>query len=244
MCSSPTLHSSTHCSDDVSVDPVIGFKAGGSETHVTHERQRLHSESGEGHDCRRRGTEPSKEEGSPQPTIVYNKCDDQHGDASAQRNLDASRLPDNSSLAPLCLEHPPDGTDQSKTEKCSDDGRGLVKNLSGRLARKLQRSAPLINAGLSKQIQSVPFVAVVDRCDFVEICCSDAPCLTEAMQQRGISSSSLSRSDGVGSHDAQTREKLLGRFSDKRPRKAWFSPPVMAHQNNSTRCSLRTRQIF
>ena len=87
-------------------------------------------------------------------------------------------------------------------------------------------------------------VAVVDRSDFVEICCSDAPCLTEAMQKRGISSSSLLRSDGVGNHDAQTREKLLGWFSEKRPRKAWFSRPVTAHQNNSTLCRLRARQIF
>ena len=145
---------------------------------------------------------------------------------------------------PLCREHPSDGTDQSKTGKCSDGGRGLVKNLSGRVSRKLQRSASLVNASLSKQIQSVLDAAVVDRCDFVEICCSDAPCLTEAMQQRGISSSSLLRSDGVGNHDAQTREKLLGGFSEKRPRKAWFSPLVIAHQNNPTRCSLRTRQIF
>ena len=28
MCPSPTLHSSTNCSNDVSVDPVIGFSAG------------------------------------------------------------------------------------------------------------------------------------------------------------------------------------------------------------------------
>ena len=103
-------------------------------------------------------------------------CGDQLWDASAQRNLDATNtscLSDNSSLAPLCREHPSDGTDQSTTGKCSDDGRGLVKNLSGRLARKLQRRASLVNAGLSKQIQSVLDAAVVDRCDFVEICCSD-----------------------------------------------------------------------
>ena len=87
-------------------------------------------------------------------------------------------------------------------------------------------------------------VAVVHRCDFVGISCSDAPCLTEGMQQRGVSSSSLLRSDGVGNHDAQTREKLLGWFPEKRPRKAWFSPLVIAHQINSTRCSLRTRQVF
>ena len=113
-----------------------------------------------------------------------------------------------------------------------------------RLARKLQRSASLVNAGLSKQNQSVLDAADVDRCDVVEICCSDAPCLTEAMQQRGLSSFSLLRPDGVGNIDAQTREKLLGWFSEKRPQKAWFSPPAIAHQNISTRCSLRSRQIF
>ena len=62
MCPSSTLHSSTHCSNDVSVDSVIGFSAGGSETNVTFERQRLHGEGGKGHDCRGRGTEASKEE--------------------------------------------------------------------------------------------------------------------------------------------------------------------------------------
>ena len=40
-----------------------------------------------------------------------------------------------------------------------------MKKLSGRLARKLQRSASLVNAGLSKQIQSVLNAAVLDRCD-------------------------------------------------------------------------------
>ena len=82
------------------------------------------------------------------------------------------------------------------------------------------------------------------RCDFVGICFSDAPCLTEAMQRRGLSSFSLLRSDGVGNHDAQTREKMLSWLSEKRPQKAWFSPPVITHQNNSTRCSLRSRQMF
>ena len=42
--------------------PVIGFSAGGSEASVTFERERLHGEGGEGHDCRSRGTEASKEE--------------------------------------------------------------------------------------------------------------------------------------------------------------------------------------
>ena len=254
MCPSPTLRSSAH-SDDVHVNTIIGFSAGGSETNATPERQRLHSESGEGHDCRSRGTEASKEGSS---TTINDRVqhrvqfwsgiqfDDQLGKASAQRSLNATNtscLADNSSLEPLCREHPSDGEDQSTTGKCSDDGRGIVKVLSRRLARKLQRSASLVNAGLSKQVQSVLDAAVVDRCDFVVICCSDAPCLTEAMQQRGISSSSLLRSDRVGDHDAQTREKLLGWFSEEIPQKAWSSPPVIAHQKNSTRCSLQARQI-
>ena len=95
-----------------------------------------------------------------------------------------------------------------------------MKTLSGRLARKLQRNASLVNAGLSKQIQAVLDAATVDRCDFVEICCSDVPCLTEAMQRRGLSSFSLLRSDGVGNHDAKTREKILRWLSEKRPQKA------------------------
>ena len=184
MCSSPTLRSQAHCPDDVRLDTVISISAGGFE------RQRLHSKSGEGRDCRSRESEASKEEGS----TTFNdraqfwsgiQCDDQVGKFSAQKNLDAtitSVLSDNSSLAPLCSEHPSDGKDESTTGKCSDDRSGLVKNLSGRLARKLQRSASLFNAGLSMKVQTLLDAAVVDRCDFVEICCSDAPCLTQAMQ--------------------------------------------------------------
>ena len=175
------------------------------------------------------------------------QCDDQLGNSSAQRHFDTtitSVLSDNSSVAPIGCGHPPEGKDESQTGKCSDDGRGPVKTLSGRLARKLQRSASLVNAGLSKQIQTVLDAATVDRCDFVEICCSDVPCLTEAMQRRGLSSFSLLRSDVVGNHDAQTREKNFGWFTEKRPQNAWLSPPVVTHQNNSTRCSLRSRQIF
>ena len=175
----------------------------------------------------------------PSPKLRL-QCDDQLGNSSAQRNFDT----DNLSLAPLCREHPPEGNDESPTRKCTDDGRGIVKTLSGRLARKLQRRASLVNAGLSKNIQTVLDAATVDRCDFVEICCSDAPCLTEAMQRCGLSSFSLLRSDGVGNHDAKTREKMLSWLSEKRPQKAWFSPLVITHQNNSTRCSFRSRQIF
>ena len=221
MCPSCTLHSSTHCSNNVSVDPVISFSAGGSEANVTSERERLRGEGGEGHDCRSRGTEASKEEpNTTNDDRVQHRvqcwsgiqCDDQLGNSSAQRNFDTtitSVLSDNSSVAPSRCGHPPEGKDESQTGKCSDDGRGFVKTLSGRLARKLQRSASLVNAGLSKQIQTVLDAATVGRCDFVEICRSDVPCLTEAMQRRGLSSFSLLRSDGVGNHDAKTREKIL-----------------------------------
>ena len=61
------------------------------------------------------------------------------------------------------------------------------------------------------------------------------------MQRRGLSSFSLLRSDD---HDAKTREKILSWLSEKRPQKAWFSPLVITHQNNLTRCSLRSRQMF
>ena len=86
--------------------------------------------------------------------------------------------------------------------------------------------------------------ATIDRCDFVEICCSDVPCLTAAMQRRGLSSFSSLHSDVVGNHDAQTRENIFGWLTEKRSQKAWLSPPVITHQNNLTRCSLQSRQIF
>ena len=198
------------------------------------------------------GRKPRKKKPTPQTTIVHNTVYNSGAASSAtissaQRHFDTtitSVFPDNSCVAPICCGHPPEGKDESQTGKCSDDGRRPVKTLSGRLARKLQRSASLVNAGLSKQIQTVLAAATVDRCDFVEICCSDVPCLTEAMQRRGLSSFSLLRSDGVGNHDVQTREKIFGRLTEKRPQKAWLSPPVVTHQNNSTRCSLRSRQIF
>ena len=202
------------------------------------------------------GRKHRKKKAPPQPTIVYNTVYISGAASSATISSGTTvhreiSTPPTPRVSPMtrcwrlfCPEHPSVGTDQSATGKCSDNGRGIVKNLSGRLARKLQRRASLVNAGLPKQMQSVLDAAVVDRCGFVETCCSDAPCLTEAMQQRGIPSSSLLRPDGVGNNDAQTREKLLGWISEKRPRKAWFSPRVIAHQNNSTRCSLRTRQMF
>ena len=64
------------------------------------------------------------------------------------------------------------------------------------------------------------------------------------MQRRWFSPFSLLRSDGVGNHDADTCEKILSWLSEKRPQKAWFSPTVITHQNISTRCSLRSRQIL
>ena len=139
MCPSSTLHSSTHCSSDVSVNPVIGFSARGSEANVTSERKRLHGEGGEGHDCRSRGTEASKEEVDTtnddrvQHCVQFRsgiQCDDQLGNSSARRSFDTtitSVLSENLSLAPLCCEHPPEGKDESQTGKCTDDERGFVK---------------------------------------------------------------------------------------------------------------------
>ena len=36
-----------------------------------------------------------------------------------------------------------------------------------------------------------------DRCDVVEICCTDSLCLVDAMRQRGLSSTVLSRAEGI-----------------------------------------------
>ena len=46
----------------------------------------------------------------------------------------------------------------------------------------------------------------------------------QRLHRRGLSSFSLLRSDGVGNHDAQTREKIFGWLTEKRPQKAWLSP--------------------
>ena len=134
VCPSSSLHSSSHCSNDVSIDSVIGFNAGGSEANVTFERQRFHGEGGKGHDCRGRGTDASKETDTTNDDRVQHRvqfwsgiqCDDQLGNSSAQRHFDTtitSVLSDNSSVAPICCEHPPEGKDESQTGKCSDDGR-------------------------------------------------------------------------------------------------------------------------
>ena len=68
------------------------------------------------------------------------------------------------------------------------------------------------------------------------------------MQRRGLSSFSLLRSDGVGNHDAQTREKIFGWLTEKRPQKAWLSPPVMdsSEQFDTLQSSIQTdfRQFF
>ena len=144
-----------------------------------------------GHDCRSRGTEASKEETDTinddrvQHCVQFRsgiQCDDQLGNTSAQRHFDTtitSVLSDNSSVAPICCGHPPEGKDERQTGKCSDDGRG----------NKFKR------------------------------CWMRVPCVTEAMQRRGLSSFSLLRSDGVGNHDAQTREKIFGWLTEKRHQK-------------------------
>ena len=220
LCEMCTLHSSSHCSNDVSVDPVIGFSAGGSEANVTFERQRLHGAGGKGHDCRGRGTEASKEEidttndDRVQHCVQFRSgilCDDQLGNSSAQRHFDTtitSVLSDNSSVAPICCGHPPEGKDDSQTGTCSDDERGLV-NTSRDAWHGNFSEVHRWSMQVFQKIQTVLDAATVDRCDFVEICCSDVPCLSEAMQRRGLSSFSLLRSDGVGNHDAKTREKIL-----------------------------------
>ena len=89
----------------------------------TFERQRLHGEGGEGHDCRSRGTEASKEETDTtnddraQHCVQFRsgiQCDGQLGNSSAQGNFDStitSVLSDNSSVAPICCGHPPERKD-------------------------------------------------------------------------------------------------------------------------------------
>ena len=72
VCPSSTLHSSTHCSNDVSVDSVIGFSAGGSGANFTFERQRLHEQGGEDMIAEVEGRKPRKKKPTPQTTIVYN----------------------------------------------------------------------------------------------------------------------------------------------------------------------------
>ena len=186
MCLSPTLRSSTHCSDDVRADTVIGLSARGSETNVTPERERLHSERGEGHDCRSRGTEASKQEGSTttndrvQHRVQFwsgIQGDDHLGDASAQRNLDAintSCLPDDSSLAPLCCEHLSDGKDEGTAGKCFENRRGLVKNLTLVTETSAKCIAGQCGSCTTNLVQTVLDAATADRCDCVEVCCSDA----------------------------------------------------------------------
>ena len=119
-----------------------------------------------GQDCRSRGTEASKEEADTtnddrvQHCVQFRsgiQCDDQLGNSSAQIHFDTtttSVLSDISSVTPICCGHPPEGKDESQTGKCSDDGRGPVKTLSGRLARKLQRSALVVATFIGNGLQS------------------------------------------------------------------------------------------
>ena len=155
MCPSPTLQSSTQCSDDVSVDPSPASMQEALKRMLLLRDNDFTTKAVRDMIAEVEGQKPRKQKSSTTTdvTIVYEhrvqfwsgiQCDDQLGDASAQRNLDATNiscLSDNTSLAPFCREHPSDRADRSTAGKCSDDGRGLVKNLSGRLARKLQRNA-------------------------------------------------------------------------------------------------------
>ena len=56
----------------------------------------------------------------------------------------------------------------------------------------------------------------------------------------------LSRSAVLMSSETTTHRhvRIFDWLTKKRPQKAWLSSPVVTHQNNSTRCSLRSRQIF
>ena len=108
--------------------------------------KRLHSKSGEERDCRSRGTEASKEEGS----------------STTQRSCTTSctileRHPVRRSARELqCAEKiwtPPSLQSFPITRR--------LKNLSGRMARKLHRSASLVKAGLLTKNQTVLDAAVV-----------------------------------------------------------------------------------
>ena len=113
------------------------------------ERQRLHGEGGEGHDCRSRGTEASKEEmDTTNDDHVQHRvqfwsgiqCDDQLGNPSAQRNFDTT-ITSVLSRQLVCGAELLWASSRRERMRVFDDGRGPVKTLSGRLALKLQRSA-------------------------------------------------------------------------------------------------------
>ena len=71
--------------------------------------------------------------------------------------LPTATLSSDAQVTSSVSELPPGRTHVGATEDCGDDGSGSgsVRTLSGRQARKLQREAPLINAGLSAAIQTV-----------------------------------------------------------------------------------------
>ena len=88
--------------------------------------------------------------------------------------------------------------------KCSDDGRGLVKNFRdawhGNLSEVHRWSMWVFQNKFSLcWTQQLSIDVILSK-----------SAVTEATQHGGSSSCSV-RSDGVGHHDAQTREKLFGR---------------------------------
>ena len=199
------------------------------------------------------GRKPRKKKAPPRPTIVYNTVYNSGAASSATTSSKAPvhreiSTPPTPRVSPMTRrwrrpEHPSVGTDQSATGKCSDDGIGFVKNLSGRLARKLQRSRwsmrvfqnkcnlywtrqSLIDVTLSK---SAALMLLVSQKPCNNLGSLGLPCCTHTASE-------------TTTH-RHVRSSLAG-LSEKRRRKAWFSPPVTAHQNNSTRCSLRARQFF
>ena len=67
VCSSPAPYAQTRRSDNVRLNTVIGISARGSETDVTSERERLHSEGGEDNDS------PQSKDGSLERRRLHHK---------------------------------------------------------------------------------------------------------------------------------------------------------------------------
>ena len=71
MCPSSTLHSSTHCSNDVSVDSVIGFSAECSEVSLLRDND-FTAKAVKAMIAEVEGRKPRRKKPTPQTTIVHN----------------------------------------------------------------------------------------------------------------------------------------------------------------------------
>ena len=87
--------------------------------------------------------------------------------------------------------------------------------------------------------------ATVDRCDFVEICCSDVPCLTRSHANDVGSLLSYCCALMVSEITMQrhVRRFLVG-FPRNDLRRLGYHLQLLLIRTNSTRCSLRSRLIF